>query len=72
MATISKRKGLVTRTVFEIRTVIDEYRSQVAGGFTELNYVYVLDGQVLRRVWTISNIWSGKLIVSLYFACLQK
>ena len=34
LATIMKRRGLVTRTVFEIRTVIDDYRSQVAGGLT--------------------------------------
>ena len=31
-ATVSKRKGLVIRSIFEIRTVIEDCRSQVSGG----------------------------------------
>ena len=33
-ATVDKRRGLVIRTIFEIRTVIDDCRSHVAGGLT--------------------------------------
>ena len=33
-ATVTKRRGLVTRSIFEIRTVIDDCRSHVAGGLT--------------------------------------
>ena len=33
-ATVGKRRGMVTRTIFEVRTVIDDFRCQVAGGLT--------------------------------------
>ena len=33
-ATVDKRRGLVIRSIFEIRTVIDDCRSHVAGGLT--------------------------------------
>ena len=33
-ATVSKRRGIVCRTIFEIRAVIDDCRSNVAGGIT--------------------------------------
>ena len=33
-ATVSKRRGIVTRTIYEIRAVIDDCRSNAAGGIT--------------------------------------
>ena len=33
-ATVNKRKGMVTLSIFEIRTVIEDCRSQVCGGLT--------------------------------------
>ena len=33
-ATVNKRKGLVTRSIFEIRTVVEDCRSQICGGLT--------------------------------------
>ena len=33
-ATVNKRKGLVTKSIFEIRTVVEDCRSQVCGGLT--------------------------------------
>ena len=34
VATVSKRRGIVTRTIYEIRAVIDDCRSNTAGGIT--------------------------------------
>ena len=32
--TVKKRKGMVTKSMYEIRTVIEDCRSQVCGGLT--------------------------------------
>ena len=32
--TIAKRKGLVTKSIYDIRAVVDDYRSGVVGGIT--------------------------------------
>ena len=56
-ATVRKRRGLVVKSIFEIRAVIDDYRSHVAGGFSAGMDIWEM--AVLPMLMNNSECWMG-------------